>query len=114
VSKETQDTVTCDDGEAHLHLRHQHKEGNITNPENKDEDILKMMVVVSVRDRGKGIDPDILPRLFTKFTTKSDLGTGLGLHIAKSIIDAHGGQIWAQNNYDEGKGATFPFSLSLD
>ena len=72
VSKETQDTVTCDDGEAHLHLRHHHK-----------EDIMKMMVVVSVRDRGKGIDPDILPRLVTKFTTKSDRGTGLGLYIAE-------------------------------
>ena len=75
---------------------------------------MKMMVVVSVRDRGKGIDPDILPRLFTKFTTKSDRGIGLGLYIAKSIIDAHGGQLWAQNNYDEGKGATFSFSFPLD
>ena len=83
VSKETQDTVTCDNGETHIHLRHQHKEGNITKPENKDEDIMKMMVVVSVRERGKGMDPDILPRLVTKFTTKSDRGTGLGLYIAE-------------------------------
>ncbi|HYF99646.1 MAG TPA: HAMP domain-containing sensor histidine kinase, partial [Candidatus Saccharimonadales bacterium] len=72
-----------------------------------------MMAVVSIRDKGKGIDPDILPRLFTKFTTKSDQGTGLGLYIAKSIVEAHGGQIWAQNNFDEGKGATFSFSLPL-
>ncbi|MBA2268867.1 MAG: HAMP domain-containing histidine kinase, partial [Nitrosopumilus sp.] len=77
--------------------------------EDKDE---KMVVVVSVRDRGKGIDSDILPRLFTKFTTKSDQGTGLGLYIAKSIIVAHGGNIWAENNKD-GKGATFYFTVPL-
>ena len=81
--------------------------------ENKDETMKIMMAVVSIRDRGKGIDPDILPRLFTKFTTKSNQGTGLGLYIAKSIIEAHGGQIWAQNNYDNEKGATFSFSLPL-
>jgi len=69
-------------------------------------------VIVSVRDRGKGIDREILPRLFTKFATKSDQGTGLGLYLAKSIVDAHGGQIWAQNNAD-GKGATFSFTLPL-
>ena len=83
--------------------------------ENRDEGtMIKMMVVVSIRDRGTGIDPEILPRLFTKFTTKSSQGTGLGLFIAKSIIEAHGGQIWAQNNYDDEKGATFSFSLPLD
>jgi len=70
------------------------------------------IVIVSVTDRGKGID-EILPRLFTKFATKSNQGTGLGLYIAKNIIEAHGGQIWAQNNAD-GKGATFSFSLPLD
>ena len=81
--------------------------------ENKDK-MTKLMAVVSVRDRGKGIDSDILPRLFTKFTTKSNQGTGLGLYIAKSIIEAHGGQIWAQNNYDDEKGAEFSFTLPLD
>ena len=80
---------------------------------NKDE-LTKMMAVVSVRDRGKGIDSDILPRLFTKFATNSNQGTGLGLYIAKSIIEAHGGQIWAQNNYDDEKGSTFSFTLPLD
>jgi len=79
--------------------------------ENKDNE---MVVVVSVRDRGKGIDSDILPRLFTKFATKSNQGIGLGLYIAKSIMEAHGGQIWAQNNYDNEKGATFSFSLPLN
>jgi len=73
-----------------------------------------MIAVVSIRDRGTGIDPEILPRLFTKFTTKSNQGTGLGLYISKSIIEAHGGQIWAHNNYDGEKGATFSFSLPMD
>jgi signal transduction histidine kinase len=66
--------------------------------------------IVSIKDTGTGIDPKILPRLFTKFATKSVAGTGLGLFISKSIIEAHGGRIWAQNNPD-GRGATFYFSL---
>jgi two-component system, OmpR family, sensor histidine kinase VicK len=69
-------------------------------------------VVVSIKDTGTGIDPEIYRRLFTKFATKSETGTGLGLFICKSIIEAHGGKIWAQNNKD-GKGATFAFSLSI-
>jgi signal transduction histidine kinase len=68
-------------------------------------------VVVSIKDTGCGIDQEILPRLFSKFVTKSDAGgTGLGLFISKSIIEAHGGRIWAENNQD-GKGATFAFAL---
>jgi two-component system sensor histidine kinase VicK len=70
-------------------------------------------IVVSITDTGPGIDSEILPRLFTKFATKSRTGTGLGLFISKSIIDAHGGKIWGKNNYPEGKGATFGFSLPL-
>jgi two-component system sensor histidine kinase VicK len=70
-------------------------------------------IVVSISDTGRGIDSEILPRLFTKFATKSITGTGLGLFISKSIIDAHGGKIWGKNNYPEGKGATFGFSLPL-
>jgi signal transduction histidine kinase len=69
-------------------------------------------VLVSIKDKGRGIDEEILPRLFNKFVTKSDQGTGLGLYIAKNIIEAHGGHIWAQNNKNE-KGATFSFSLPL-
>jgi two-component system sensor histidine kinase VicK len=53
-----------------------------------------------------------MPRLFTKFASKSVKGTGLGLFISKSIVEAHGGKIWAENNID-GKGATFSFSLPL-
>jgi signal transduction histidine kinase len=79
-------------------------------------------VIVSVKDTGAGIDPEILPRLFTKFATKSDVGTGLGLYISKSIIEAHGGKIWAENNKNNNKnnldeqtrrGSTFYFTLPL-
>jgi signal transduction histidine kinase len=76
-------------------------------------------VVVSVQDTGTGIDPEILPRLFTKFATKSDTGgTGLGLFISKSIVESHGGKMWAKNNNNminngESRGATFYFSLPL-
>jgi signal transduction histidine kinase len=70
-------------------------------------------IVVSITDTGAGIDSEILPRLFTKFATKSRTGTGLGLFISKSIIDGHGGKIWGKNNYPEGNGATFGFSLPL-
>jgi len=69
-------------------------------------------VVVNIVDTGKGIDHEILPRLFTKFASKSTSGTGLGLYISKSIIEAHSGRIWAENNPD-GKGATFSFSLPI-
>lgn len=70
-------------------------------------------VVVIIKDNGQGIDPEIYPRLFSKFAAKSETGTGLGLFISKSIIGAHGGKIWAKNNNDGKKGATFAFSLSL-
>jgi signal transduction histidine kinase len=69
--------------------------------------------IVSIKDRGTGIDSEILPRLFSKFATKSFEGTGLGLYTSKSIIEAHGGKIWVENNSD-GKGATFTFSLPID
>ena len=49
-------------------------------------------ITISVKDTGKGIDPEIIPRLFTKFATKSETGTGLGLFISKSIVEAHGSQ----------------------
>jgi signal transduction histidine kinase len=69
-------------------------------------------IVVSIRDTGQGIDPQIFPRLYTKFATKSETGTGLGLFICKGIVEAHGGKIWAENNAG-GKGATFSFSLLI-
>ena len=67
---------------------------------------------VSVRDTGSGIAPEIYPNLFTKFATKSEKGTGLGLFLAKNIIEAHDGKVWGENNKD-GKGATFTFTLPL-
>ncbi len=75
---------------------------NFKNPKDGKSNIEKIqdneLVIVSIRDKGKGIDEEILPRLFNKFVTKSNQGTGLGLYIAKSIVEAHGGQIWAHNN----------------
>jgi two-component system sensor histidine kinase VicK len=70
-------------------------------------------IIVSVKDSGQGIDSSILPRLFTKFASKSYKGTGLGLFISKGIIEAHGGKIWGENNPDS-SGATFSFSLPLE
>ena len=70
-------------------------------------------VTVSVRDAGLGIDSEILPRLFSKFASKSENGTGLGLFISRSIVEAHGGKIWASNN-GIGPGATFTFFIPLN
>ena len=67
-------------------------------------------VTVSVKDTGTGIDPEMFPKLFSRFASKSFSGTGLGLFISKSIIEEHGGKIWAQNNPDGG-GATFSFAI---
>ncbi|MGB7954148.1 MAG: ATP-binding protein [Candidatus Nitrosopolaris sp.] len=92
------------------------KEGTITvTSEIKDGEVF-----VSISDTGQGLDPEVLPQLFTKFSTKSPLhgvqmGTGLGLFISKSIIEAHGGKIWAENNNgsDGTEGATFCFTLPI-
>jgi signal transduction histidine kinase len=70
--------------------------------------------LTSIKDTGIGIDPDVMPRLFTKFTSKSEKGTGLGLFISKGIVEAHGGKIWAENNRDSNKGATFTFTIPID
>jgi signal transduction histidine kinase len=69
-------------------------------------------IIVSIRDTGEGINPEIIPRLFTKFATRSFSGTGLGLYISKNIVEAHGGKMYAENNSD-GEGATFTFTLPL-
>ena len=68
--------------------------------------------IISIKDTGRSIDPELMPRLFTKFASKSETGTGLGLYLSKKIIEAHSGKIWAENN-KEGKGATFTFTLPL-
>jgi two-component system, OmpR family, sensor histidine kinase VicK len=69
------------------------------------------VALVSIKDNGTGIDPDIFPRLFEKFASKSFKGTGLGLFICRSIVEAHGGRIWAENNIDNG--AIFHFTLPI-
>ena len=80
----------------------------IVKAEKKGDD----QVLVSVTDNGKGIDSEIMPRLFTKFATKSETGTGLGHYISKNIVESHGGKLWAENN-KEGQGATFYFTLPV-
>ena len=92
------------------------KEGgivSITAKEKKNDNYNNQQVIVSVTDNGEGIHPEIFPRLFMKFATKSSKGTGLGLFITKSIIEAHGGTIYAENISDGERGATFTFSLPL-
>jgi signal transduction histidine kinase len=78
----------------------------------------KKEAIVSIKDTGTGIHPEIFPKLFSKFVTKSDTeGTGLGLYISKNIIEAHGGKMWAENNnaYDvKGRGSIFRFSIPLN
>jgi signal transduction histidine kinase len=97
------------------------KQSSIKEKEEKEVGIINInaekvddgnQAIVSIKDIGTGIDPNIMPRLFEKFVSKSNQGTGLGLYICKSIVQAHGGKIWAKNNID-GKGATFSFSLPI-
>jgi len=81
---------------------------NITTKIDEDRDL----IVIGVKDTGTGIDPEILPKLFSKFAAKSFSGTGLGLFISKSIVEAHGGEIWAENNAG-GEGTTLTFNLPI-
>jgi signal transduction histidine kinase len=69
-------------------------------------------VVVRVSDTGMGIDKSLQPLLFARFMAKSESGTGLGLFISKSIIEAHGGRIWVEKS-EPGKGSTFTFELPV-
>ena len=77
-------------------------------------DIDNKEVIITVRDTGMGINPEILPRLFSKFVTRAQRGTGLGLFISKSIIVAHGGRIWVEDNVSDTKGTIFGFTLPLE
>jgi signal transduction histidine kinase len=79
------------------------------------EEVKEGKALVSIKDTGQGIDPEISSRLFSKFAAKSEAGTGLGLFISKSIVEAHGGTIWAENysSSDGTKGAVFTFSIPL-
>jgi two-component system, OmpR family, sensor histidine kinase VicK len=89
------------------------KEGKITIAIEKKDD--EEIIVISIKDTGIGIDSEMFPKLFSKFASKSYQGTGLGLFICKSIVEAHDGKIWAENNNsnisDGEKGATFYFTL---
>ncbi|MFY9872838.1 MAG: HAMP domain-containing sensor histidine kinase [Candidatus Nitrosopolaris sp.] len=86
------------------------KKGTISITIKKEND----NAIVGIQDTGLGIDAQIMSRLFSKFATKSDIGgTGLGLFICKSIIEAHGGTISAGNNEDGKRGATFTFTLPI-
>ena len=87
------------------------KKGTITIAAKIDE--RNNHILISVKDTGTGLDPEILPELFSKFMTKSFSGVGLGLFISKSIVEAHGGKIRAENNSD-GNGTTFTFTLPLN
>jgi signal transduction histidine kinase len=83
-----------------------------SNQDNNITDKTADEIVISIRDRGNGIDPKIQEELFSIFVTKSGTGSGLGLFISKGIVEAHGGKMWAENNA-EGKGATFSFTLPI-
>ena len=88
----------------------------IGNDENKNKnnnnsnDKYNNIITIRIQDTGKGIDSEMLPRLFKKFATKSERGTGLGLYISKNIIEAHGGKIWTEKT-SNGKGTVFVFTL---
>ncbi len=70
-------------------------------------------VIVSICDKGNGINPEVMNHLFEKFISRSDSGTGLGLYISKNIIEAHEGKIWGSNNQN-GIGSTFTFSIPVE
>jgi signal transduction histidine kinase len=92
-----------------------HEGGNvqiITEIASFDEREGNKQIIIAIKDSGKGIDPEIMPKLFSKFTTNSQHGTGLGLYISKNIVEAHGGKIWARNNDGE-YGACFYFTLPV-
>jgi signal transduction histidine kinase len=76
-------------------------------------DVGSNTAVVTVKDTGTGIDAEVLPKIFERFVTKSEHGTGIGLYISKKIVEAHGGRIWGENRSDGVKGATFGFTLPL-
>jgi signal transduction histidine kinase len=87
-------------------------EGTISVRVGKNDSPCYSEAVVYISDSGQGIDPEVMYKLFEKFVSKSVKGTGLGLFISKSIVEAHGGKIWGENNKD-GNGATFTFTLPL-
>jgi signal transduction histidine kinase len=91
------------------------KKGEIFVSTEKEDNSNSPYALVTVKDTGKGIDPDILPKVFSKFITKSFEGLGLGMYIAKNIVEAHKGKIWTENNKNKNgnRGAIFYFTLPL-
>jgi signal transduction histidine kinase len=94
------------------------KKGEIFVSTEKEDNSNSPYALVTVKDTGKGIDPDILPKVFSKFITKSFEGLGLGMYIAKNIVEAHKGKIWTENNNNNNnkngnRGAIFYFTLPL-
>ena len=73
---------------------------------NKDHNVM-----IAVRDCGQGLKSDQLDKIFEPFYTTKDNGLGLGLAISRSIVEAHGGKLWAQNNPE--RGATIYFTVPL-
>ena len=94
------------------------KKGEIFVSTEKEDNSNSPYALVTVKDTGEGIDPDILPKIFSKFITKSFEGLGLGMYIAKNIVEAHKGKIWTENNNNSknkngNRGAIFYFTLPL-
>ncbi|MPZ06466.1 MAG: hypothetical protein GEU26_08620 [Nitrososphaeraceae archaeon] len=89
------------------------EENNIQNFKKNENGQRNKVLLIRVEDTGKGIDPEIMPRLFKKFASKSDKGMGLGLFISKNIVEAHGGVIWADVPNAK-KGATFSFTIPVN
>jgi two-component system, OmpR family, sensor histidine kinase VicK len=96
-----------EEGSITVKMKRERGDNNAANNDHQE------LVVVSIRDTGKGIDPTIKNKLFEKFVTKSEKGIGLGLYISRKIIEAHGGRMWGKNNADGKRGATFYFSLPI-
>ena len=95
-------SITCD-----------FKKYDDTNYDGNGDNAIIDNVVVKIKDTGIGINKEIFPKLFTKFTSDSFQGTGLGLYISKNIIEVHGGDIGVQKNKENDEGVTFYFSLPL-
>ena len=84
--------------------------------EKENSNSINPYALVTVKDTGEGINPEILPKIFSKFITKSYEGLGLGMYISKNMVEAHGGKIWTENknnNKNGNRGAIFYFTLPL-
>jgi signal transduction histidine kinase len=89
------------------------EENSIQDFKRRENGTRNKVLLVRVEDTGKGIDPEIMPRLFKKFASKSEKGMGLGLFISKNIVEAHGGEIWADTPSKE-NGAAFSFTIPIN